>query len=512
MKAPYDALEEVGGLGQIESQARQILQNMQFGLLVYRLEDFGDDRTLRLTTANAGACELLSLSRETAIGRYIDEIFPGLREAGLPNLFADVARTQQAVRRTSFRYEDSRLDSSVWSFQAFPISDDCVAVTFENVNRQVDAERDTRRQLRRLAALHAIDLAILGSLDLRLTLQVFLDQLTNQLNIDAAGVLLFDDESEFLEGAACRGFRNPEVYGPRIRPDEGLPGRVAVSHRPVEIPDLSAEPSFRRGEELRAEGFLAYCGVPLIAKGKLRGILEVFHRSPLKANADWRDFLQTLAAQAAIAIDNAVLLERLQCSNRELTQAYEHTLEGWARALELRDWETEGHARRVTLMCVELAQELGIKGAELVQVRRGALLHDVGKIGIPDEILRKPGPLTAEEWIVMRRHPQLGYNLLKPIPFLDKALDIPLYHHEWWNGKGYPHGLSGDTIPLAARIFAVVDAWDAMRSDRPYRKALSVEDALDQIRSNSGSQFDPQIVEVFLKSELYFRVEPGIQP
>jgi putative two-component system response regulator len=192
------------------------------------------------------------------------------------------------------------------------------------------------------------------------------------------------------------------------------------------------------------------------------------------------------------------LLADLQRSNAELLRAYDVTIEGWSRALDLRDRETEGHTRRVTELTVELARAMGIGEAQLVHVRRGAQLHDIGKLGVPDEILLKPAPLTAEEWAVMRRHPQYAGDLLEPIEFLRPALDIPLYHHERWDGSGYPFGLEGEAIPFVARVFAVVDVWDALCSDRPYRPGLEPAAALAHLRASSGSHFDPAVVGAFL--------------
>ncbi len=191
-------------------------------------------------------------------------------------------------------------------------------------------------------------------------------------------------------------------------------------------------------------------------------------------------------------------LGRIDHSARELVTAYERTIEGWSRALDLRDKETEGHSSRVTAHTLRLAAALGIGEEELLHVRRGALLHDIGKMGIPDRILLKPGPLTEQEWEIMRRHPDFAKELLEPIVHLRPALDIPYCHHEKWDGSGYPRGLKGEGIPLAARVFAVVDVWDALTSDRSYRPAWSPERALEQIRNDAGRHFDPQVVTAFL--------------
>jgi putative two-component system response regulator len=190
---------------------------------------------------------------------------------------------------------------------------------------------------------------------------------------------------------------------------------------------------------------------------------------------------------------------KLQEANEQLLSAYEATIEGWSRALDLRDRETEGHSRRVTQLTEKLAEALGMSPEKIMHLRRGALLHDMGKIGIPDPILHKPATLTAEEWVIMRKHPQLAYDMLHSVEYLRPALEIPLNHHEKWDGTGYPRGLKGEAIPLSARLFAVVDVWDALTSDRPYRKAWSEEEARNYIREQSGKHFDPQVVELFFK-------------
>ncbi|NTV64469.1 MAG: HD domain-containing protein, partial [Oscillochloris sp.] len=241
-----------------------------------------------------------------------------------------------------------------------------------------------------------------------------------------------------------------------------------------------------------------YHGVPMIAKGQVIGVLEVMHRRSFRTSPEWVEFLEAVATQAAIAIDNGQLFEGLQHANREIVTAYDATIEGWSRALDLRDKETEGHSQRVTELTLRLARQLGISEAELVHIRRGALLHDIGKMGIPDQILLKPGKLSPEEWEIMARHPGYARDLLQPIAYLRPALDIPYCHHEKWDGSGYPRGLRGTDIPFAARIFAVVDVWDALTNDRPYRLAWTVERTLQLIRAERGHHFDPVVVDVFL--------------
>jgi putative nucleotidyltransferase with HDIG domain len=228
-------------------------------------------------------------------------------------------------------------------------------------------------------------------------------------------------------------------------------------------------------------------------------VLELFSRKPFDPDEEWVDYLEAMAAQAAIAIDNASLFDDLQRTNTELVTAYDATIEGWSRALELRDRETEGHTLRVTDITIRLARQVGIQEDEMIHVRRGALMHDIGKMGVSDAILLKPGPLTAEETQVMRRHPVFAYEMLYPIGYLRSAIDIPYCHHEKWDGSGYPRGLKGEQIPLAARVFAIVDVWDALRNDRPYRKAWPEGKVREYLRDQNGRHFDPVVVDAFFK-------------
>ena len=360
-----------------------------------------------------------------------------------------------------------------------------------------------RRQLEHLTALVEIDRAINFSFDLNLSLTTLLTHVIVQLKVDAADVMIFDPLSQTLEYVAGRGFHTKAIEQAHQALGVGYAGRAAKERSIVHIPDLAKEhDNFLRGMLLAGENFVSYHGVPLLAKGRVMGVLEIFHRTRLVRDEEWLDFLKALASQAAIAIDNVTLFDNLQGSNKELFQAYDATIEGWSRALELRDNETEGHSQRAADLTVRLARLFGLSDAELVQVRWGALLHDIGKMGIPDGILLKQGILTEAEWVVMRKHTVFAYEMLSPIRYLRSALDIPYAHHEKWDGSGYPLGLKGEQIPLVARIFAVVDVWDALRSDRIYRSSWSVKKVRQHLRSLAGTHFDPHVVKVCLDSDI----------
>jgi HD-GYP domain-containing protein (c-di-GMP phosphodiesterase class II) len=356
--------------------------------------------------------------------------------------------------------------------------------------------RQVTQQLERITALRAIDKAINSGTELNSTLYILLESLSRLLDVESTAILLYNPATKHLELKASLGFLGHYPNQMSSRLTEGMAGQAATDLKTIFHED------YRQICEdiaslVQGKGPVAYYAVPLVAHGDLKGVLEVYDRSSHPDDA-WKNFLETLAGQAAIAIDQAYLLENLQRANSEMAHAYEETLRGWSRALDLRDKDTEGHTQRVVALSAALAELMGIQGERMLHFQRGAILHDIGKMGVPDEILLKPGPLNAEEWLVMRKHPIYAQMLLSPIPFLEDALLIPYYHHERWDGSGYPLGLKGAQIPLEARIFAVADVWDALISDRPYRKALTEEEAIRYMKEHSGTLFDPEVISIFM--------------
>jgi response regulator RpfG family c-di-GMP phosphodiesterase len=463
-----------------------------------------DGYLLRLpVVAQQALAESVGARPDSLVGCRCCDIWAGRSEPGegCPIVKAmETGKPQEA--------EITTRDGTVWFIRGNPVKDEddkvmgAVEVTLEITERK-GAGEEIRRHLQRIGALREIDRAITDGLGLRGIFSVILKQVITQLGVDAVDVLLLNPDTQILEYSAGRGFRTNALQHTYLKLGEGHAGRAVLERNVISIANLAeAENGLKRSLLLPDEGFIAYYGVPLIAKGQVKGVLEIFHRAPLDPAPEWLDFLETLAGQVAVAIDNVTLFDDLQRSNAELSLAYDTTLEGWAKALELHDAETEGHSRSVTEMTVRMAQAAGMSDAELVHVRRGALLHDIGKMGIPDSILQKPGPLTDEEWEIVHQHPVYAYELLSPIVHLRPALDIPYCHHEKWDGSGYPRGIAGEEIPLAARIFAVVDVWDALTSERPYRPAWTEEKAVEYIRDQAGKHFDPKVVEMFLKLEM----------
>jgi len=368
-----------------------------------------------------------------------------------------------------------------------------------NAIRRTTLHEQTEGRLMKLAALREIDAAINRSHNLNETMIVLLENTVTQLHADAANILLMDSQSQMLEYMTGTGFLTTVFTPAFIKVGESQAGWAAKERKSVQVFDLSSleiDPLLR--DAAAREGFVSYFGVPLVAKNEVKGVLEIYLRRPFIPDQEWLNFLDTVAGSAAIAIDEAQLFQELRLSNMELQRSFDATIEAFSNAMGDRDKETYDHMRGVTELSLSLAAHLGISEADMVHVQRGAVLHDIGKLGVPDKVLQKEGPLDEAEWVLMRRHPENAYNWLKHIEFLQLALDIPYCHHEKWDGSGYPRGLKGEEIPLSARIFAVVDVWNALTSDRVYRKAWSNEKALAHIKASAGTHFDPMVVEAFV--------------
>lgn len=357
----------------------------------------------------------------------------------------------------------------------------------------------TEQQLELFRVLNEMDRIILSSFDLKFNLQMIAARVVEQLKVDASNILVYEPVTQILTSNEGSGFTTADFQGKQVALGDGFAGKAAAERKVLRVDDLSAEethPNLARA--LAGEKFTSYLAVPLVAKGELRGVMEIYHRKSLPRDEDWLGRVDALAGRAAIAIDTLKVFENLERTNKELLLSYDAAIEGWSRALDLRDKETEGHSQRVTELAVNLARSMGVKGKDLINLSRGALLHDIGKMGVPDSILRKVGSLTDNEWVAMHKHPTYARDMLDSIGYLQDAIDVPYGHHEKWDGSGYPRGLKGEQIPLPARIFAVADVYDALTSDRPYRRAWTRAKAIEYIRNESGKHFDPRVVEAFL--------------
>ncbi|MGQ9502143.1 MAG: HD domain-containing phosphohydrolase [Anaerolineae bacterium] len=454
--------------------------------------------------ANHAYCAAHCRRPEDIIGKKVSEVWGEERFNLHVKPFLDQCFSGQEVNYQGW-FEFSTLGMRYMDVVYYPYRDAAGKVTHAVVvSRDVTAfklaQEEAQRQLQRLRIIHNFETTLITTMEVENIIRALLDQAVSQLEAIAANVWLYEPDTQMLRHMAGHGFAIPPADRSALHLGEGYAGRAALTGQIVKtVRPLSEWPDVSQSILHHDGSLVYYYGIPLLARDQLRGVLELFTRHSWEVDPEYLHFLDTLASQAAMMLDNAQLFRDLQQAHQELIAAYDATLESWVRTLDLRDHETEGHTQRVANMTVALARLMGFEEPALTHMRRGALLHDIGKIAIPDSILLKPGPLTEEEQRIMRKHPEYAYELLSRFAFLRPALDIPYCHHERWDGTGYPRGLKGEAIPFAARIFAIVDMWDALRSDRPYRAALPWEQAYALIKGQSGTHFDPEVVKVFLE-------------
>ena len=351
-----------------------------------------------------------------------------------------------------------------------------------------------------LGALMGIGRVINSSRGLQRVLEEVMDTLIALMRAERGFLMLRDPKDGKLKPEISRGIDHLNLDAEITKVSQTIVRKVSSTGESVLTTNAQADPRFENQMSVAAYQLRSILCAPLKLRNEMIGVIYVDNRAHtgIFRESDL-ELINAFADQAAVAIDNARLFDDLQASNRELEKAYQATLEGWVRALDMRDKETEGHTQRVTKLTERLARLMGVDGDELLNIKRGALLHDIGKMAIPDGILLKPGKLTDDERLLIQQHPVYAYEMLNPIDFLLPAIDIPYCHHEKWDGTGYPRGLRGEDIPFSARIFPVIDVWDALISDRPYRKGLPQDEVRQYIHADSGKHFDPRVVNAFFE-------------
>lgn len=430
----------------------------------------------------------------------------------LPGSRSTIAEAHMSILRnqsTSRRYEFTALNHAGWVMDfeasAAPIpyqNGIAILVILRDITERKRSEQNEREQRDLAEALRDTASALNSTLNFEEVLRRILDNIHRVIPYTTATIMLLDKDGHTIRVAAEEGYieRGAETW---VHNFSGVIERIPTLQRmyltgaPLAIAHI---PRYTEWVELGPTNWsLSYVGAPIRVKGQTLGFINLDSSIPGFFNAFHAERLQAFADQAGIAINNAQLLRQLQQTNLDLLTAYDTTIRGWAKALELRDYETQGHSQRVTELTLTLAKRAGLNEPQLTYIRYGSLLHDIGKLGIPDSILFKRGPLTESEWRTMRMHPVYAHQVLEHIPYLEPSIEIPYAHHEHWDGSGYPRGLKGEEIPLAARIFTIIDVWDSLLSNRPYHTAWSLPDAIEYMKNQSAKLFDPALLNIFLE-------------
>ncbi len=343
-----------------------------------------------------------------------------------------------------------------------------------------------------LEIIRDLDRAICSTMEIRNMLTLFSRRVARFFGVDEILVQRVNPNTKDLEQFAGSSLDESCLKAFGDGNGSGFAGWVLKNRKLLMIKDVLSDPrGAGRGEALRASGIKSYIGAPMIIKGQPVGVMTLLTRKPRHFSSTDCRFFSMLTSQLAIAMSNAQMYENLE-------RLYRETIDSLVLAIETRDKYTKGHSKQVSSLAAALARKLGLDGDELALIGYAGLLHDIGKIGVDSHIIHKSGPLDPEEWFIMKKHPVESAKIIRQIGQLKTVAPWVLHHHERWDGRGYNDGLAGDTIPLGSRILAVADTFSALTSDRPYRRARTLEYALTEIKSVAGTQLDPKIVDVFL--------------
>lgn len=455
------------------------------------------DKEYRYIYLNDAVIKHSRFTREHLMGKTMSECYPGIEATEMfRKLKICMTYGLPAKMVNEFQYPDGSLGWFELVMQQVP---DGVLIMSNDITRMIRDEQELSVKNQRLKALRTIDIEILRSTSLiEVLTRICMIALDHVDEVDAVDILLFNKLNDDMDYFAGYGFNGDHFKEISLHLNEELVTMLKHVEEELLPLDISNVESKRIDERLKVEKFMACNVIPLRSKDQLIGLVELFQRSKREINREELHFMKDLSKQAAIAIENNNLYESLIVKNQALSDAYESIIEGWSRALEIRDYETKGHTLRVTDIAMDFARFLGYKDFDFKLFKYGCLMHDLGKIIVPESVLLKPGPLNDEEWEIMKQHPVHAMELLKSISYLEGAVEVPYNHHEWYDGSGYPRGISGNYIPLFARIFAFADVYDALTSDRPYRKAWTHEQTIAYIEDLKGKQFDPDLTEAFM--------------
>lgn len=484
-----------------EEKYRNLFQNANDAIFLV------DPATFTIIEANSYAEKLIGIPSAKIVGKHFRELTP-ISERKKYALVLKKLLEEGNVRGIDDLHIINKKKKTIpveMSAQKVNLGDrEVLQLILRDITERKKAEQEIKRRLKELKTLYFLGIDISSARDMDSLLEKVYRYVVELFSVDNFYIALYDEEKDALvfELEYDEGKRQRKRTVP-LKDARGFTGWIFRNNQPVLIRNWDLEWWAYPIVPLdKGKSTLSYMGVPLKYKENVLGVMAVQEKKKNAFDDQSLELLMTMANQIGVAIQNLKLIKDLSLTLKKLEESYEKTLETLVNALDFREHETQFHSKRVALYAVKLGELIGLSREDLKYIYWGGLLHDIGKIGVSDNILLKPGPLTEEEWKEMRKHPEIGYAILKDVDFLGPAKDIVLYHHERWDGKGYPFGLKGREIPLYARIFAIADALDAITSDRPYRKARTFREAKEEIRRNSGTQFDPEIAAVFLKEPL----------
>jgi PAS domain S-box-containing protein len=475
-----------------EKEYRQLVETMSEGLVVANYDG-------TISYVNPRLCQLIGYQYDEIVGKpFIHYFHKDLKDNTLrlwnnPEMMkGQVYESQLITNRGNIVYAAISTEPQFDELGEYT----GVLAVITDISDRKAFEMNLQRKLNEIASLREIDMSILSQEDYDGVVNTVLQQIRNHLHADGAAIFVASPITKALEFASGFFLKEMIAYD-QMDIDHDSFQHIADLKEGRQIDKTSDENLVC--DWFKDKDFNVLYIMPIEINDINHGFVEIAYFDEINLDEEWHNYFNALITQMAVGISKIHLIKDLKESNVVLKEAYDGIIRGWAKALELRDEETKGHSDRVYELSVKMALKNNYTDRKLEAFRRGALLHDIGKMGIPDSILLKPGKLTPEEWNIMKLHPDLAYVLLSEIPFLREAIEIPYYHHERWDGSGYPSGLKGEDIPLAARIFAVIDVWDALTSNRPYRQAWSKQKTRDYLIQNKGIQFDPDIVDQFFE-------------
>ncbi len=484
-----------------EKQNQEKLDHLPDGIILAEVCEGISSLSIRYI--NQTLCQLLGYDRQALLQMSIQEIEDPKRWVESQKNIETLMQEGSLIFEMGYLRNHNELISMEVHAKTY-VTDQkpMIMMVFRRKKETDSQEARLQLQLQRMKSLRSIDTIVSSSLDLRSALNLYLDQIIHQLQFDAASIALIDTASYSLEYQCGKGFSKNSPVGMRLRLGESFAGRVVVENRPVMVAHIQhTQNQDRFSQVLQEEGFYSYYGIPLIARGEVKGVLEIMHRSTMDIKPEIGDFLEVMTAQLSVAIDNLILIQSLQRSQVEARLRLDQAIEGWSRSIELRMGKPNGSTMELAGKVTDMARAMGIPENQAILIRRGALLYDLGMLNVGDEILQCKEELTNDQRDVIRNHPESARALLHRFPYLKELMEIPVYHHERWDGKGYPYGLMGDRIPLSARIFKVMDVAQALAQTRIYREAWREEDIDSYLREQSGCEFDPDIVDLYLKQK-----------